>query len=124
MREEIRDKGRLSHILSAIEVLLSGRDDINLLQMKDNPIVFFGFVKNVEIIGEAVYMLSKGFKESHTEVDWNGISKMRHVLVHGYYKISQEQLWNTINNDIPALKPWIESYYKELDEEGKAKGSI
>ena len=119
MREEIRDKGRLAHILTAINALILGKDDSSLLLLKNNPIVFFGFVKNVEIIGEAVYMLSKEFKESHKDVDWNGISRMRHVLVHGYYKISEEQLWNTINYDVPKLKPWIEKYYKELEEQSE-----
>ncbi|MFS6555265.1 HepT-like ribonuclease domain-containing protein, partial [Parabacteroides distasonis] len=36
-----------------------------------------------------------------------------HVLVHGYYKIKPNQLWNTIENDIPKLKPYIESYINE-----------
>ena len=38
---------------------------------------------------------------------------MRHVLVHGYYTIDPESLWDTIQNDIPALKPWIERYLNE-----------
>ena len=78
----------------------------------NDPIVFYGFVKHVEIIGEAVYMLTKEFRETHTEVEWDVIEGMRHVLVHGYYKIKPNQLWNTIENDIPKLKPLIESYIK------------
>ena len=37
-----------------------------------------------------------------------------YVLVHGYYKIKPVQLWNTIENDIPVLKPFIERYYMEV----------
>lgn len=115
MREEIRDKGRLKHILSAIDALLDGKENTELLRLRNEPIVFYGFVKNIEIIGEATYMLTKEFKSSHTEVDWDGIERMRHILVHGYYKISESQLWYAINNDVPKLKPWIEKYIKELE---------
>lgn len=81
----------------------------------NDPIIFYGFVKHVEIIGEAVYMLTKEFRDSHQEVEWEVIEGMRHVLVHGYYKIKPKQLWNTIERDIPELKPLIERYYLEME---------
>lgn len=77
-------------------------------EAKANPIVFFGFVKHIEIIGEAVYMLTKEFRNSHPEVEWEAIEGMRHVLVHGHYSIRPEQVWQVIEVDIPALKPQIE----------------
>ena len=67
----------------------------------------------MEVIGEAVYMLTKEFRESHCDVNWRQIEKMRHVLVHGYYTIAPESLWDTIQADIPELKPWIEKYLAE-----------
>lgn len=41
---------------------------------------------------------------------------MRHVLVHGYYKINREQLWDTIQNDIPELRPVIEELIAEQEQ--------
>lgn len=58
-------------------------------------------------------MLTKEFKTAHPEVEWDVIEGMRHVLVHGYYKINPRQLWNTIENDIPELKPMIARYVRE-----------
>ena len=110
MREKIKDKGRLEHILSSIDIILNNKNRYEYEDAINDPIVFYGFVKHVEIIGEAVYMLTKEFRETHTEVEWDVIEGMRHVLVHGYYKIKPNQLWNTIENDIPKLKPLIESY--------------
>ena len=110
MREKIKDKGRLEHILSSIVIILNNKNRYEYEDVINDPIVFYGFVKHVEIIGEAVYMLTKEFRETHTEVEWDVIEGMRHVLVHGYYKIKPNQLWNTIENDIPKLKPLIESY--------------
>ena len=112
MREKIKDKGRLEHILSSIDIILNNKNRYEYEDVINDPILFYGFVKHVEIIGEAVYMLTKEFRETHTEVEWDVIEGMRHVLVHGYYKIKPNQLWNTIENDIPKLKPLIESYIK------------
>ena len=68
MREEVRNKARLGHILEAIDVLLTNKNRYSIDEVSKNPILFFGFVKHVEIIGEAVYMLTKDFKSSHNEM--------------------------------------------------------
>jgi uncharacterized protein with HEPN domain len=65
------------------------------------------------IIGEAAYKLTKEFIESHPEVPWRTIINMRHVIVHGYYQIEPQILWETINNDLVDLKEAVESYLKE-----------
>ena len=116
MREKIKDEWRLKHILDAIDVLLENKGRYTFEEVAGNSILFYGFVKHVEIIGEAVYMLTKEFKETHPEVEREAIEGMCHVLVHGYYKIKPIQLWNTIEDDIPVLKPFIEKYYSELKE--------
>ena len=53
------------------------------------------------------------FRDSHSDVNWRQIERMRHVLVHGYYSIDPESLWDTIEVDIPELKPWIVRYLSE-----------
>ena len=83
MRERIKDKGRLEHILKSINILLEYKDK---------------------------------FRLSHPEIEWDATEGMRHVLVHGYYTIKPEQVWQTIEDDIPQLKPQIERLIKE--EEG------
>lgn len=44
------------------------------------------------------------------------IERLRHVLVHGYYKIRPEQLWETIVTDIPAIKPVVEQLIRQEQE--------
>ena len=108
MRERIKDKDRLQHILDAIDVLQSGAQRYSLEQIEKDSILYFGFVKQVEIIGEAVYMLTKEFRESHPDIEWDAIEGMRHVLVHGYYEISPDNVWNVIEKDLPILIPKIQ----------------
>ncbi len=113
MRERIRDKERLEHILEASNKLLENKDKYTLEEIKNNSVLFYGFVKLVEIIGEACYMLTKEFRESHSETNWKIIENMRHVLVHGYYAITPELLWATIHEDIQPLVDQINIYIKE-----------
>ena len=117
MRERIRDKERLLHIQDAINVLMERKDNHSLEEVVSDPIIFYGYVKHIEIIGEAVYMLTKEYRETHDEVNWDDIERMRHVLVHGYYKIRPDQLWETVQTDIPELKPIIDRLIEEYKED-------
>lgn len=100
----------------AIGQLLVYKEQYGLDDIRENPVIFYGFVKLVEIIGEAVYMLTKEYREAHKDVGWRQIECMRHVLVHGYYTIDPMTLWDTIECDIPKLKPIIENLLAEYEE--------
>ena len=115
MREAIRDKSRLEHILQAIDIILKNKDRFTLDTVSGDPITYYGFVKHIEIVGEAVYMLTREFKEAHPEVEWEVIEGMRHVLVHGYYRIKPVQVWDTIQHDLPALRSRIQKLYDSFD---------
>ena len=115
MREEVRDIERLQHILQAADVLINYKDHHTLEEAQTDPVVYYGLVKHVEIIGEAVYKLTLDYRAKHNEVNWDDIERMRHVLVHGYYKIRPKQLWETIVVDIPALKQIIAKLIEELN---------
>ncbi len=117
MREKVRDKGRLEHILEAIEGIEEYHVQYTFEDVKKNKLIFYGFTKFVEIIGEAVYMLTTEFRNSHPDVQWRQIERMRHILVHGYYTIDPESLWNTIEEDIPELKTWITKYLEEKTDQ-------
>lgn len=107
MREEVRDIERLQHMLDAANVLDEYVKHHTLEEAQSDPVMYFGLVKHVEIIGEAVYKLTLQYRANHNEVNWEDIERMRHVLIHGYYKIRPKQLWETIAVDIPQLKPTL-----------------
>ena len=117
MRERINDKGRLEHILLAIGNVEEFLQDYDYEHFVADKILYYAVVKNVEIVGEAAYMLSLDFKAEHTDTPWDQIEKMRHVLVHGYYQILPEVLWLTIHDDIPPLKANVTNYLSAMDED-------
>ena len=114
MREPVKDIDRLNHIRDISIVLLEWKQQYTFDQVQANPILYYGFVKHVEMIGEAVYMLSSQFRETHDSLPWRDIESMRHVLVHGYYAINPHQLWQVIEQDIPVILPKIESFIRDL----------
>ena len=114
MREKPRDINRLQHIIQAIDNIEEFKKGLTLDDLAKNKLVFFAIVKNVEIIGEASYMLSKDFKKSHDEIYWKDIEGMRHVLVHDYYQIKTNRVWDTITTDLASLRSHVEKYIDEL----------
>ena len=115
MRDPNRDKERLHHILEAIEVVEQGLSVYTKDELLNNPLLYYGLVKQIEIIGEAANLLTEDFRANHTDVNWRPIINMRNVLVHDYIHISKEMLWVTITQDIPQLKLYIERYYSEFE---------
>ena len=114
MREHSRDKERLAHILDAIQIIENGMAAYPKEELLDNPLLYYGLVKQIEIIGEAANLLTFEFREKHTDVNWRPIVAMRNVLVHDYIHISKEMLWATITQDVPELKKHIAHYYEEF----------
>ena len=108
MREPERDAGRLADIIEAANRIISFTEGFSQEELVKDSLRYYAVVKNVEIIGEAAYMLSLPIKETHREIPWDDIIKMRHVLVHGYATILPELLWYTALVDVPQLKEQIE----------------
>jgi uncharacterized protein with HEPN domain len=65
MREKIRDKSRLEHIIKSIDYIIDFTKGIDFEEFKKDMKLQFAVVKNIEIIGEASYKLSKEFREQH-----------------------------------------------------------
>lgn len=83
-------------------------------EIQNDSILYYAVVKNIEIIGEAAYMLTPEFKDAHPATPWRIIVGMRHFLVHGYYEVDSEEVWNVVDKDLKPLKEQLESYIKEF----------
>ena len=115
MREHKRDKGRLEDIRQYalnVEIIIKG---ITFYEFVRDIRIYYSVMKNVEVIGEAANMLTRDFKEKHTELPWRLIVKMRNVLVHGYAQVSDADLWQTASNDIIPLREQVDKYLSEID---------
>lgn len=109
MREPERDPGRLQDIITAANNIASFTEGFSQEELSEDKLRYYAVVKNVEIIGEAAFMLSLECKEKNNQIPWNDIIRMRHVLVHGYATILPELLWHTALVDVPFLKLQVEA---------------
>lgn len=117
MREKARDKGRLQDILEYSRNAMQFAEGISYEQFVADRMRYFAIMKNVEIIGEAANMLTGDFRNQHSEIPWEQIIGMRHVLVHGYAQISDLKLWRTVVTDLPSLYERVSRYLAEIDWE-------
>lgn len=114
MREKIKDKIRLEHILQAIAKIEEYTNGKTKQQLLDSSLHLHATAYNIQIIGEAIYKLTSEFKDSHPATPWRVIEKMRHILVHDYFAVDVEILWLVIKDDLPILKSQVEDYLREL----------
>ena len=117
MREPLRDRSRLEHIMEAIERLQTYAGHLSREELDTDVLRYYGIVKNIEIIGEAANMLTTTFKEAHPEVAWRDISGMRNFLVHEYFRVDSDTVWAVIHSEIVELKEHITRYLTETDWE-------
>lgn len=115
MRETVRDRDRLEHIVEAIDRILNFADNNTKDNLETDNLKYYGIIKNIEIIGEATYKLTRAFCKEHSETPWEFIAKMRHVLVHDYYQIDPDAVWKVIKEDLPPLREQVARYLSETD---------
>jgi len=72
-------------------------------------------IMRISILGEAINNLSKKFKKEHKEIPWQDIADMRNKLIHEYFGIDVEVVWETTQEDVPELKKKILELMKALD---------
>jgi len=124
MREPVRDRERLEHIVESIINILDFTDGKTKEDMEANKLIYFGIVKNIEIIGEAAYKLTAAFRRQHPETPWDVIAKMRHVLVHDYYQIDPLSVWKVITEDLPSLREQVARYINDTDWDEWEKNEV
>lgn len=106
----------LNHILEALNYIQDYISDQNYETFLRRRIVQDAIVRRLEIVGEAAYNLSENLKEQYPEISWHEIIGMRNRLIHAYFDVALEVVWDIVNHDVPRLKKQIETAIKLIDE--------
>ncbi len=109
MKNRISDKERLLHILDSIDSIIDFTKEISYQQYNEDFKLRLALIKLLEIIGEAANGITEETQSRFTEVEWSVLKSLRNVLVHEYFGIDYDIIWNAIRVRIPELKQKISS---------------
>lgn len=105
---------RLRDILDAIDRIeryaRMGRD-----RFDEDELVQTWCVHNLQVIGEAAARLGPSFHEAHPVTEWEQIVGMRNILVHDYFGIDLDEVWNAVERDLPGLRVAIDLLLRSLE---------
>jgi len=94
---------RLQHMRDAAHAALSFAEGRTRKDLDTNLQLVLALVKAVEIIGEAAARITDDGQQEHPEIPWAQIIGMRNILVHAYFDIDYDQLWETVQRDLMPL---------------------
>ena len=105
-----------------LDILLSGRDAIEFLEQVSweefsaSRMLQHAVTRSLEIVGEAAGKVSQETREGHPEIPWAMMIGMRNRLVHEYFRIDLQAVWDTAQDDLPDLLRLIEPLVPPEDE--------
>ena len=106
----------INHILDSIDAIENFSKNISKERLIPNRLKQSAIVREIEIIGEAVKNISESLKNKHQEIEWKDIVATRAKMIHHYFGVDLNIIWNIIKKDIPTLKKQIEKIKKELSD--------
>lgn len=117
MKGQRTDDQRLRDILEAMAAIERHATDDHQRFLRDEPLRWL-FRSQVQIIGEASFKLSDALRAAHPEVPWRSIVGMRHILVHDYFDVEWDVLWEVLQHRIAPLRAQVEAILKARDAHG------
>ena len=111
-------KERVLDILDAIAAIerYSGRDRESF---ERDELLQVWFLRHLQIIGEAARGLPDDVRILAPEISWSEIIGMRNILVHGYFDIDTDIVWEAATSDVPAIKPAVVRLLETMEEENE-----
>src|SRR5690606_3371982 len=103
----------LKHILKEIEFVINFTSERDYDSTVNDPVLSRAIIRSLEIIGEASNKIDPDFRLANPHVEWRKITNTRHRLIHDYFGVDFEIVWNIIVEKLPDLKEDIEQLIKE-----------
>jgi len=99
----------LRHILLEAEYLLSASSGLTFEAFSSDETLQRAFVRSLEVIGEATKKVPADFRTEHPDIEWRAMAGMRDRLIHDYFGIDYEIVWDVVRNRIPELRRQVSS---------------
>ncbi len=109
-----RDKTYLLDILIAARKITEYTQAKTWNEFDQSDLIQDAVIRQFEIIGEAARLVSQELKDAHPEIPWRQMTKMRNRLIHEYFRVDVEIVWDAVQIDIPSLIAIIEPLVQPL----------
>ncbi len=104
----------LREILDSINRIQDYIGDLTFEDLANDPLRQDGVIRQLEIIGEASRVLPPEFKSAYPDVPWQKMVGMRHVIIHEYFQVDLQVIWDTVKGDLPPLKKQIQEILRSI----------
>lgn len=106
----------LRDILEAMEAIERFVEGVDFNGFKSDDMRVSAVIRKFEIIGEAAKNVPENIKQKYSSIPWKDMAAMRDKLIHFYFGIKYEIVWNTIKDVIPQIRPLIREVLKNLGD--------
>jgi uncharacterized protein with HEPN domain len=108
------DRTRLYHMRDACEKIIQFTNGKTRDQLSDDELYQFAIIRLIEIIGEAASRLSDHLRSQYADVPWSAVIGMRNRLIHAYFDVDLDRIWDTITIAVPDLLNRIQDILEHI----------
>ena len=94
----------LEDILMAIRKIERYTRNLNFKVFSSDEMIIDAVIRNFEVIGEASAKIPKNIKERYPDVEWKEVIGFRNILIHDYFGVDVEAVWDTIQKNLPGFR--------------------
>lgn len=109
-------KFRLEDINEALDLIREYTKDLDFISWAKDRKTIDAVIRNLEIIGEAANHIPDSIQSKYMEIPWFQMKGMRNILIHEYFGVDSEVLWQTVSEDLPHLKIQIQTLLSEVKD--------
>ena len=100
----------IDDIIDSCHKIISYTDGMSFKDFTKNDLTYDAVVRNLEIIGEAAKNIPDNIRNEIPSVEWRKVCGLRDIIIHAYFGIDNEILWDVISNKLPTLLNDLESF--------------
>ncbi len=105
----------LRHILDEVDYLIKESKGLTLEELMKNETLKRAFLRSLEVVGEASKNISTDFREKYPQIKWRELAGLRDKLIHHYFSVNWNRVWDVIKNWIPEIKEEIKRILNKIE---------